>query len=184
MDIEDIKNSIESHFLRSNDVSIGEGMQWYANARAKAVRLSEALDIELSIVCGVIAALSPRNKWNRNIEDTISILRKGDKATVATFGANKRKALKILESDGSREAIETILNGRKTVSFFTNILFPFKNDRVTIDVWAIRAAGVDKKSVTKKQYSIIEGCYRKIAHEKGILAHQLQAIIWCTVRNQ
>ena len=124
-------------YLQATDDHIKHGMTWYNDAHHMCKRIAKHTNTDLYKVVGVLAALSPRNKWHRNISDCVDVIRKGKKAKVCTFNANKNKALKILKANSPSE-VYAILNGRKVQSFYNNILKPFKSDTVTVDVWAMR----------------------------------------------
>ena len=46
-----------------------DGISWYPNARQIARDLADRHGIHPAEAAGVIAALSPRNRWERNVED-------------------------------------------------------------------------------------------------------------------
>ena len=77
-----------------------EGMTWYERAYAAAVRLADQYEIKIDTAAGVIAALSPRNKWTRNLIDAENLIATfvaaGAEAAAdvkcCTFGKNKKKA--------------------------------------------------------------------------------------------
>ena len=167
-------------YLEASNDNIHNGMSWYWNAHHICKRIAKYTRTPLYKVVGVMAALSPRNKWGRNITDTVSVVRKGYKARVCTFNNNKLKAVKILKANNSDE-VYTLLNGRKVQSFYNNILKPYKDSTVTVDVWAMRSVGIDR-APTKKLYNQVEEAYQSVASSKGIKAHELQAIIWSVVR--
>ena len=56
-------------FFKSNDLEILQGAQWYFNAQSAALIMSERYRVSLEICAGVISALSPNNKWERNLID-------------------------------------------------------------------------------------------------------------------
>ena len=83
-----------------------EGKNWYERANQAAYRLIDQYEkINFSQAAGVIAALSPRNKWERNLIDAENLIaafvaagaEAAAKVKVCTFNSNKKKALKILE---------------------------------------------------------------------------------------
>jgi hypothetical protein len=129
-----------------------------------------------------MSALSPRNKWSRNISDTVDLIRKGRKAKVATYNANKFKALAILEADYPEE-VETLLNGTKIVSFYNNIMYPAKADHVTIDIHAMRSVSFKGNIASKGAYDSIKNAYVKASEILGLRPHELQAIVWSVVRD-
>jgi hypothetical protein len=80
---------------------------------------------------GVIAALSPNNKWERNCIDAEAMIKTWaiggdyDMIKVCTFNPNKAKAVAILSLDMESvdtEAIPNILNGQKVVAFYRSIM--------------------------------------------------------------
>ena len=167
-------------YLQATDDHIKHGMTWYNDAHHMCKRIAKHTNTDLYKVVGVLAALSPRNKWHRNISDCVDVIRKGKKAKVCTFNANKNKALKILKANSPSE-VYAILNGRKVQSFYNNILKPFKSDTVTVDVWAMRSVGLDR-APNKTLYNGVETSYKTLAALKGIKAHELQAILWGVIR--
>lgn len=175
------EKQLESIYKNVTSVNFGKGMRWYSNARWLCENFSKRFNIPLFKVVGVMSALSPRNKWDNNVMDTMMLLKYGDRVTTHTFGANKRKALKIINQAKCSNDVITILNSDKTVNFFKNIYN--KNDlNVTVDVWAMRAVGYNK-AITPKSYEEIATAYYNVALKHGILPKQFQAIIWETVRS-
>lgn len=168
-------------FSLASDEQLHKGMRWYNDAHHICKRIAKYTKTPLYKVVGVMSALSPRNKWHRNISDTVCLIRKGKRAKVCTFNANKNKALKVLRAN-SPEEVFTLLNGRKIQSFYSNILHPFKADRVTVDVWAMRSVGIDK-APNKTEYNRVEEAYREVAKRLRIKPHEAQAIIWGVVRD-
>lgn len=159
--------------------NIESGMGWYWEARKWAKVVSKEYNIPLYKVVGILSALSPRNRWERNKLDTVSIIKKGKNATVATFNPNKAKALRILKCEES-EVLE-ILNGMKTKSFYSNI-YNAVDHEVTIDIWAMRVVGLST-SLTSKRYKDIAEAFKVVAKELDIMPKQLQALTWEAVRN-
>ena len=169
-------NAIRESYRRADTLQRLEGIGWYPKVRAMAARLADKYNRPLFQVVGVIAALSPRNKFGRNMVDAECILRYGEIAVVATFGANKRKALAILSATDSNEVVD-LLSGKKVTAFYNNIMEP--NGRaVTIDVWMLRLMG-QKTSV---DYDSLAGTIRYIARELGLKPAALQAITWVESR--
>ena len=82
-----------------------EGKAWYATAHEAAQHISTLYSITTATAAGVIAALSPRNKWARNLNDAEQLIstfvaagpEAAEAIKVCTFTSNKRKALAILD---------------------------------------------------------------------------------------
>lgn len=174
------KANITRTLNKSKKEHIDIGMEWYSKAREYCQNIATQYNLPLQNVVAALAALSPRNKWERNKKDLISVIEYGQNATVATFGKMKTKAILCLNAK-SEEQILKILNGEKITNFFLNIYYEECNF-VTIDVWAIRVVGL-KKSLTAKAYREITQAFREVSKRYGIMPKQLQAITWGVVRN-
>jgi hypothetical protein len=159
------------------------GLNWYDDVNDQCKTIAEYYDIPLYKVCGIVSALSPRNKFRRNMLDAIEIIKHGKKAKVATFHNNRDKAVRILNAKNSKEVYREFRKSLKTRNFYLNILRG-KCNFVTVDVWMIRAyrEHITTKSLTNKGYLMIEKLIQDEAKELGIYANQLQAIKWCEIR--
>lgn len=164
---------------RANKNDLKHGLSWYNDARVFCKQVSELYNVPLYKVVGVLAALSPRNKWNRNKIDCINVIKHGYNATVCTFNSNKEKACKILAARSLEHCVK-LLNGIKVQSFFSNIYYK-DCQLVTVDVWAMRAIGYNG-NLTPKKYREIESIYQTVARDFGMLPKQLQAVAWSTIR--
>ena len=172
---------ILDHFSNASDAQLHHGMRWYYSAHHMCKRISKHTKTDLFKVVGVLSALSPRNRWERNITDAVDVIRKGKKAKVATFGAMKRKALRVLEAESESEVLE-ILNGEKIKSFYMNIMHPYKSADVTVDVWAMRSVNYEG-NLNKGAYRSIKQAYIDASKLVGVKPHELQAIVWGVVRD-
>ena len=114
------------------------GCDWYPSALKIASRIANKYGLRTEVLAGDIAALSPNNRWERNIVDAEAIIKcwaAGGTRTdilnvkVCTYGKMKAKAVDILTRD---IPIVEILNGKKIIEFFNCITNPALND-VCID---------------------------------------------------
>lgn len=166
-----------------------KGKDWYGEARDEAQDIADATGLSLMRVCGIIAALSPRNKWLRNLADARAVCeQRGVGYSCATFQANVDKAHNILNmphSDSLRWDIEQELHGKKVVAFFNNIFDP-TSQRVTVDVHMQLAAlgrylpENERPGLTDKIYREIESAIKTIAMNNGMMPHEVQATAWLT----
>jgi len=178
------------NILRVYDESTHEdrahGMGWYYYAHFYARKTANKYDVPITQVAGVLSALSPNNKWERNIIDAKHLIRdfklgRDLKYTkVSTYGANKTKAIRILNG----EPVEKIILGPKTWNFYNNILHPSSEDFVTIDFHALNIylGSYETKPLSKKLYDKVSKTYIQAAREIDLLPNQLQAITWVTWR--
>lgn len=165
------------------------GTDWYAKAKAQAQEIAVRHDVPLRVVVGVIAALSPNNKWERNVKDAsdlIAAFLRGDPADVCkpcTYTKMRDKAWSVIEQmPETDEAVATILNGQKIVSFFKNIM---GHDTVTIDGHAYNIARgkrasltSDETNINKSTYLEMQAAYQRAAKRVGLKVYELQAITW------
>ena len=171
-----------------------DGIAWYPNARQIARDLADRYGIHPAEAAGVIAALSPRNRWERNVEDAdrlIAAFKAGGAeqamlTKVCTFGANKTKSVRILTAGVLTDAdVLAILSGPKLQEFYSCI--QGIND-VCIDghafcIWAANRTGLaDVPAIGVKLRREIKADYQSAADELGITPSACQAITWVTWR--
>lgn len=172
---------------------IKHGLTWYVNANSDCKEIAEKLELPLHIVIGVVSALSPNNKWERNVinaEDLCTAFINGqdmDSIKVSTYHKMKEKAWSILETMPNYEETIEILNGKKIVSFFKNI--SGDETDITIDGHARNIYYNDKQGLTtpntnikKNEYKDIQKAYLRASKKLGIKAYELQAITWVAWR--
>ena len=180
MEIKQLKVKILKHYQNTSEHNLNQGLTWYNRAYNECLLLSQVFEIPLPKVVGVVAAISPRNKWNNNLKDAWNLLDKPSLSTkVSTFMGQRKKALDILACDGDDLTIMKILGGQKTKNFYNNILHHVTSEAVTVDVWAFRSVGLPP---TTKNFRFVEVAYRELANELKMQPHQLQAVVWGVVR--
>jgi len=165
------------------------GTQWYADAKAQAQEIANLHDVPLRIVVGVIAALSPNNKWDRNLKDAsnmLTVFLRGDPVDVCkpcTYTKMRDKAWSVIEQMPEDDAaVMRVLNGQKIVSFFSNIM---GHDNCTIDGHAYNIAKGKRVTLTdnetgmgKAEYQKMQAAYYRAAKRIGLKVYELQAITW------
>jgi hypothetical protein len=197
--------SIIGTYAMSTEVERTQGRQWYPAAHDIAADLSRDYPIGVITAAGVIAALSPNNKWSRNCADARKLIstysehggHAASQVTVCTYGVNLAKALAILKlQHPTMDDIEAVLNGRKVVSFFRCILG--NQQEVCVDghaysVWAGETITTNKTpKISPTLYDRIADDYREAAdlinYHHGSPGREimepahLQAITWITHR--
>lgn len=172
-----------------------DGLAWYPTANQIAARLAERYSISEAQAIGVIAALSPRNKWERNVHDAEALIAayvasgasQAALTKVCTFGANKAKAIKILglSTEAEFDDVLAILSGPKLREFASCIL---GRDDVCIDGHAFciwnggRTSLKDVPSIGVKLRREIKADYQAAAKELGLTPSACQAVTWCAWR--
>jgi hypothetical protein len=175
-------------FEEATPQEVIEGMAWYDEAHELACDLARRYGVSLDVAAGVLAALSPRSRWERNAVDARNVVeayvRGRDPMAVpcSTFHRNKERAIEILMA-GTRHGI---LSGNKVNAFADNIEDP-DTDAVTVDSHAYNAWVGERAisngtgpRVTPKRFRECAADYRKVAELYHIQPHQAQAIIWLT----
>ena len=171
-----------------------EGKAWYQTAQQAAMEMADRYDINCTAAAGVIAALSPRNKWHRNLIDAENLINvfctAGADACadvkVCTFGKNKAKAIAILnENIICLDSIESILSGPKLKEFFRCII---GQDDVTVDghaysIWfGDRITLANVPSIGVKLRRQIKRDYLAVAAANNLTGYEVQAITWVAHR--
>jgi len=162
-----------------------KGLNWYLHVRTWCDLVSEEYNLPVYKVVGILSALSPRNKFQRNLDDTINLIEHGLNAKYGTFHGNRDKAIRILNAENIGQVVREFKNARKTYSFFFNIYRVYCN-KATIDVHMIRfyKKHITTKSLTDKTYTKIENMMRIEANKLNIHVNQLQAIRWYEQRGE
>lgn len=176
---------------RASDREREEGLRWYEEAMQFADYLSITFNVSKVVAAGVISALSPNNRWERNKIDAFNLIqayrdgRTMDDVSVCTYTNNKRRAWGILSGDA-----EMLRKARKTHAFALNV-GAMDESVVTIDKWMLRAfvtTSLKPKDVptscTPVQYDRLSAHFCKVARGMGYKPYELQAIIWVTIRNR
>lgn len=183
----------------ASQADIAAGIEWYARAERFGHRLAEAYGCSFEQAVGVIAALSPNNRWQRNCADAEAVCQAWavgadpEAVTVCTYHANRAKAAAILASaDPSQAAIAGILNGRKVSAFFLSITG--RPDAVCVDghayaIWLGQRVQTTKTpSIGKQLYEDIARAYVLVAKRSASICGetltpaQVQAVTWVTYR--
>jgi hypothetical protein len=198
-----IKNIINTR-LKATPEDVKAGVEWYAVAQQNCLDIAESHCMPLNIVVGVVAALSPNNKWTRNIanaNDLIGAFMYGDtmeSVKVSTYNTMKQKAWDILEAMPSdNAAIIRMLNGQKIIAFFECIM---DLDSCCIDGHARNIAYNERIGLTDDRTNIGKREYRELVQayvaaskrctivdngkRRKLKPYELQAITWTVWRKQ
>ena len=192
-------NNIMKMFNRASPETKRNGVAWYKRAKRECKKIAVDTGLPLWKVVGVVSALSPNNKWDRNILDarnlceayTTDAFANVWRVKVCTYGMMKTKALSILQLSNVGQAKQT-LSGQKIVAFYECIM---GEDSCCIDGHAkniyhgIRYNLTDPKTnVTKGEFKLIRGAYietaKAINKKLGTKykAYHVQAITWVAWR--
>lgn len=170
----------------TNDEQFEAGLNWYNEARDYCRMVSLETNRPFISVCAALAALSPRNKWDRNKLDLLELC-KGNKAhKFGTFKAMVNKANNCLLVDNYQDLVNE-LNGPKIIAFFDNI-YNEDSQMVTVDFHmhhiglGMVLAEDDRPNLSKAMYDDIQRTIEQIAFNNKLRPYELQAILWVTWR--
>jgi hypothetical protein len=194
IDHEKMIYNISSVYRDADETQHAEGLLWYSDAQKAAHDIAIKYGIAVYLVVAVIAALSPNNKWARNIVNADALIGafiRGDgidSVKVSTYHKMKAKAWDILAARPDYEQAKTMLKGQKITSFFMDIMGEFN---VTIDGHARNIAygervGLtdDRSNIGVREYRALQAAYEEAARRVGLMPYQLQAITWRVWRDR
>jgi hypothetical protein len=187
---------IVATFMNATSLEIEQGKQWYALAYEVCKRISIEYNLNTECVAAVVAALSPNNKWERNIKDAENVcaaymngsVDDAMAVKVCTYKKNLAKAVDILNA--CHCDYESILKGPKVIEFYHSILGAL--DDVCIDghaysVWfGERLTMKEVPSIGKKLRQTIKDDYIAATEfvndnsEEQFTPCEIQAITWVT----
>ena len=194
IDHECMIHNIIAVYRDADETQHAEGLVWYPNAQKAAYHIAVKYDVSVYIVVAVIAALSPNNKWSRNVSNADALIGafiRGDgidSVKVSTYSKMKQKAWDILAVRPNYDDAKKMLKGQKITSFFMDIMGEFN---VTIDGHARNIAygervGLtdDRTNIGVREYHALQAAYDEAARRVGLLPYQLQAITWRVWRDR
>lgn len=150
---------------------IEEASKWYLDAERVAEKVSENLGADLEVGASVISAFSPRERWTNNVEKAVAF----SLGKPVTGLSNNLKM-----ANNSIKLGFDALKGQKTNAFARAIAGD--ENAVVIDVWMLRALGIEKKSPTQTQYKEMARAVTATAKIFGTTPRTMQALIWIIVR--
>lgn len=176
--LETITRRILRTFDRATASDVESGARWYDDAGALASTLSGHVDGSVERAASVIAALSPRTSWARNVASATALLTSGPTAA-RRLGAMSRN---VQTAQRAKRDGFGALNGPKTSAFARNIAGD--REAVTVDVWAMRVADLDEDRLTRVGvYDAVAHAYRLAARRRGVDPATMQATTWVVARN-
>jgi len=184
-----ISRNLDYYFNKATKEEIKDGLNWYKDANDICKDIATKYNTTTLIAAQVISALSPRNKWDKNIKDSYKVFESikngipAESIKVSTFHTNKFKSYAIVNNN-----VQITDKSLKTYNFVNNIAL-LSNEHLTIDIWHLRACfsriiKIDKANIGRIAYHQIKELTIKKANKLGIKGFELQAIIWGSIRNE
>ena len=179
-------------FDRATPSDIEEGAEWYPLAAEYAADLALQSHRSKECCAAVIAHLSPRMRWERNVL-AAHVLLVDKEMLPGVMARSGNKALEAIQADecsGDRTSWEPYRleatfgrDAKKTLRFYQNIMGD--HEVVTVDIWALRAArldGDDKLIQRAGVYEAVEYAYQVASRRKGVSPATFQATVWVVTK--
>ena len=150
---------------------VEQASKWYVDAERIAEQVATNLDTTLEVGATVVSAFSPRERWSVNVARAIS------------FSLGKEvTCLKnnIVMANNALTLGFAALKGLKTNAFAKAIAGD--EQAVVIDVWMLRAVGIEKKTPNQSMYLELSNAVKSAAFAVGMTPRSAQALIWIIVR--
>lgn len=174
-------------YARATASDIADGKIWYPYAIETFARIDHSSLWTKERRAAIAAILSPRVTWAENVKNVETIHRavsQGLRVVPVMAGLNRNIAKAYAVASGEREL--DAVSGPKVSCFYANLCGDFQ--RVTLDVWAGRAAGLTETEtnagIRGQRYEYLERAYQNVARSLGFLPAELQAICWVVVRGK
>lgn len=165
-------------FEHCTEDDIEQGKGWYSQANLFCQELSSAYNVDVLKVAGIIAALSPLKEWSLNMQMAETFLSSGGLISNHTL-LQSEKAYDIYKHCTDRAQVNKVLNGKKTINFFNNILYPDDKNYVTVDRHHLAIVSQSNlESCTPNQYNSVKNSTILFADNVNLLPNQVQASLW------
>ncbi len=171
---------LETVFARATDAHRDEGELWYQVAHEAAYDLARAYGLTIDQGAGIIAALSPRCRWEDNVLAASEVA--AGEWPRRILPANVYKARRILEGEDP----DDVLGGNKVRAFYANILSEGTDRNVTVDTHAVSAyygTPLGSMGIGNPLYREVSEAYQDLADRHGMTPPQAQATVWVAWRD-
>lgn len=174
-------DNILAVYARATDSEREHGTDWYRDAHAIAADIADG---DVWRGAGVIAALSPRVRWDINIRNARRAFETG-----TVTGHTKvmcAQAQRILDGENALD----VLKGDKVRAFCAAIATAGESDIATIDRHALEIAlgkvysDKERPTIGKRVYREMAAAYAIAAESVGISVNAMQAITWVVWRRE
>jgi hypothetical protein len=150
---------------------VEQASKWYVDAERVAAQVARNLDSTLEVGATVVSAFSPRERWTNNVTKAISFSLGNN---IPGFKNNM-----VMANNAIAFGYDA-LKGLKTNAFARAIAGD--EQAVVIDVWMLRAVGIEKKTPSQSQYNELAEAVKKVAFDFGMTPRAMQALIWIMIR--
>jgi hypothetical protein len=173
-------------FRKATAADIEAGASWYGDGELFCTDLAARTGHDVETVAAVVAHLSPRTTWQRNLYGATMLLTTGTAPTCIAANVDRARRALDAAADGGDVRATFGPSAPKTRRFMANLLG--ERDVVTVDVWAARvalgASHPDPEAALSRVgvYDAIERAYQLAALRLGVDPVTVQATTWIVAR--
>jgi hypothetical protein len=167
--------------------AFAEGVAWYPDAWRECRRLARSYRVSPQRAAAIVAILSPRAKWSRNLRAAETLLADADairqgkrKRYRARYGVLPRQVLTARKAIDAA-AYSDVVSGPKVIPFYRNIRGDV--DIVTVDTIMAKAAGLGANVTVSVRETVTAAVYL-LAREYGLTPRDMQAAVWIAYRGR
>jgi hypothetical protein len=183
-----LNGNIKKVWNRVDQIDYREGMLAYPRYNATLARLAAFYGAAFHSTVAAFCALSPNNDYMGNLRSLATLLKAKQEGFpddnllhVSTYNACRNRAWRFLSGENFLE----VTKGKKTRSFYQNILDPNDTHPVTIDghmvcVWKGQRMKMVEVAWSGFRYDTVANDFREFAAEMGLIPNQVQAVLWFT----
>jgi hypothetical protein len=169
-------NVLAAHQL-TDAATRAQGAAWYLVAYDEASRMAIANGLSLRCAIGIIAALSPRARWARNISAAHALA-----AGLPVTGMLRRSVTQARAILAGADPLD-VLGGPKVRAFYVAILSRGTAGIAVVDAHAVRVATRGAyDAVAPCRYADVATAYAIVADTLQLPVHTVQATTWIAVR--
>jgi len=150
---------------------VEQASKWYVDAERIAEKVAQNLGTTLEVGATVVSAFSPRERWSVNVARAIA-WSLGQEVTCLKNN--------LVMANNALTLGFGALKGMKTNAFAKAIAGD--EQAVVIDVWMLRAVGIEKKTPNQSGYNELAMAVKTVAFEFGMTPRAMQALIWIVIR--
>ncbi len=175
LDQDEMIDNIIGYWNRATTVDRQAGTGWYPVAYEIAEEVGALCGGDVTDGAGIIAALSPRQQWTRNIAVAREVAARPYLRPSGVFTHNWAKANRIAHGERPSQ----VLGGRKVTAFYRNILGDETCVCVDGHAFHLASGGLPTKQLERRGvYDQVQAAYITASEMVGVRPTVIQAITW------
>ena len=178
-----IEDKIHYWFTRTSSELIYEYAKWYYTTKEWCTDTAAEYNNNTHKIAGILSALSVQKEFSQNKRLVKEFLECQSCGHMSSALKKAKLIYNLDDEDIKPDTIMNILSGRKTRSFYHNIMYPGSSEYLTVDFRMWKYYKEDSwEHITPRRYNVMEKVFNKVALDNGISVPSLQAICWCITK--